>query len=164
MYTDFMSLRMHICSLFVAAMFVSCSPAQNEQSNKNASTEYEIPVEQEIDLKDCLSQSESQYLVFFHSETCSHCREIREDILFFANENILKVYFLDIKKPSNEVTICQKEEIELGISSYQDIKILGTPTIIKVENGVTTANVAGKEECLTLINQQRLNYNKQIIA
>ena len=159
-----MSLRMHICSLFVAAMFVSCSPAQNEQSNKNASTDFKIPIEQEIVLIDCLSQSESQYLVFFHSETCSHCREIMGDILLFNDETILKVYFLDIKKPNNEVTICQKEEIVLGVSNYQDIKIIGTPTLIKVENGVTTANVAGKEECLTLINQERLNNNKQIIA
>ena len=164
MYTDSMSLRMHICSLFVAAMFVSCSPAQNGQSNKNASTEFKIPIEQEIVLIDCLSQNESQYLVFFHSETCSHCREIMGDILLFNDETILKVYFLDIKKPNNEVTICQKEEIVLGVSNYQDIKILGTPTLIKVENGITTANVAGKEECLTLINQERLNNNKQIIA
>lgn len=164
MYTDSMSLRLHICSLLAAAMFVSCSPAQNEQSNKNASTEYEIPIELEIDLKDCLSQSESQYLIFFHSETCSHCKEIKGDVLSFVNDNILKVYFLDIKKPNNEVTICQKEEIVFGVGDYQDLKILGTPTIIKVENGVTTANVAGKEGCLTLINRERLNNNKQIIA
>ena len=160
-----MSLRMHICTLLVAAMFVSCSPAQNEQSNKNASTEYEIPIEREIFLKDCLSQNESQYLVFFHSETCSHCKEIRGDVLSFCEANLTKIYFLDIKKPTNEIQTCSKEEIAVGVSNYEDLKIVGTPTIIKVENGVTVINVAGKENCLTLLNEERLNYkNKNTIA
>ena len=117
MYTDSMSLRMHICTLLAAAMFVSCSPAQNEQSNKNASTEYEIPIEQEIFLKDCLSQNESQYLVFFHSETCSHCKEIRGDVLSFCEANLTKIYFLDIKKPTNEIQTCPKEEIVIGVNN-----------------------------------------------
>ena len=164
MYTDFMSLRMHICSLLVAAMFVSCSPAQNEQSNKNASTEYTIPIDQEISLEDCLSQSESRYLIYFYSETCGHCQQIKSDIVSFANDQIMKTYFIDIKKPNNEVTICQKDEIELGISNYRDLKILGTPTIVMVENGIVTKNVSGKEECLTIINQERLNNDKQIVA
>ena len=159
-----MSRRMHICSLIVAATLVSCSPVQNEQSNKNASTEYEIPFEQEIYLKDSLSQNEKQYLVFFHSDTCSHCNEIMGDVLSFCDENIIKLYFLNIKKPTNEITICLKQEIVIGIDKYEDLKIVGTPTIIKVENGVTTANVAGKEDCLTLLNQERLNHNKLIIA
>lgn len=164
MYTGSMSLRMHICLLIGAAMFVSCSPAQNEQSNKNASTEYEIPIEQEIYLTDSLSQKESQYLVFFHSDTCSHCKEIIGDVLSFCDENIIKLYFLNIKKPTNEIKTCSKEEITIGVNSYEDLQIVGTPSIIKVENGVTTANVAGKEDCLTLINQERLNHNKLIIA
>ena len=159
-----MSRRMHICLLIVAAMFVSCSPAQNEQSNKNASTEYEVPIEQEIFLKDSLSQNESQYLVFFHSDTCSHCKEIMGDVLSFCKENILKLYFLNIRTPTNEIKTCPKEEIVVGINNYEDLRIAGTPTIIKVENGKTTANVAGKEDCLALLNQFRLNYNKQIIA
>ena len=158
-----MSLRMHICSLFVAAMFVSCSPVKNEQSNKNASTEYELPTEQEIFLKDCLAQNESQYLVFFHSDTCTHCQEIRGDVLSFCEENILKMYFLNTKKPTNEIQTCSREEITLGISGYENLKIVGTPTIIKVENGVTVANVAGKDDCLTLLNEERLNYKKQNI-
>ena len=164
MYTDSMSLRMHICLLIGAAMFVSCSPAQNEQSNKNASTEYEIPIEQEIYLVDSLSQKESQYLVFFRSDTCSHCKEIMGDVLSFCYESIIKLYFLNVKKPTNEITTCLKEEIVVGVSSYDDLRIVGTPTIIKVENGVTTANVAGKEDCLTLLNQERFNHNKLIIA
>lgn len=145
-------------------MFVCCSPVQNEQSNKSASKEYEIPTELTISLKDCLSQVESEYLIFFHSKMCTHCQEIKGDVLSFSSENILKTYFLDIMEPNNEVPICIKEEIVIGVTNYEDIKILGTPTIIKVENGKTTMNVGGKENCLTLLNEERMNSKKQNIV
>ena len=160
-----MNLKLHTLPFLLAAVFTSCSPVKSESTYKNAIQEYEIVKRQEINLSDCLSQEEEQYLVFFHSETCLHCQEIIEDVTSFAASNIFKTYFLDVAKEGNKTPRCSKEEITLGIDQVEDLKIVGTPTIIEVENGIVIVNIAGKESCLEFLNEQRVKQkDKNIIA
>lgn len=154
-------MKLHTLPFVIAAVFTSCSPTKSESSSKNAFQEYEIVNRQAIILDDCLSQEEEQYLVFFHSETCAHCQEIIEDVILFAESNILKTYFLDVSKPGNQTPRCSPSDIEIGIDQVSNIKIVGTPTIIEIEDGITTANVAGKDLCLMFLNEKK---DKNIIA
>ena len=161
MYTIFINMKLHTLPLLLVAVFTSCSPKGSESSSKNAIQEYEIVNKQEIYLDDCLTQIEEDYLIFFHSETCGHCKEIIEDVIAFANSNIIKTYFLNVSKNENKITRCSQEEIEVGIDKPENLKIVGTPTIVEVEKGVTVANVAGKNACLAFLNEQK---DKYIIA
>ena len=161
MYTIFINMKLHTLPLLLVAVFTSCSPSKNESSSKNAIKEYEIVHKQEINLDDCLSQIEEKYLIFFHSETCPHCQEIIEDVIAFAESNIIKTYFLDVSKKENKINRCSFEEIEVGIDQVENLKIVGTPSIVEVEKGITTVNVAGKSACLAFLNEQK---DKYIIA
>ena len=161
MYTIFINMKLHTLPLLLVAVFTSCSSKGSESSSKNAIQEYEIVNKQEIYLDDCLSQIEEKYLVFFHSETCTHCQEIIEDVIAFANSNIIKTYFLNVSKKENKISRCSQDEIEIGIDNVENLKIVGTPTIVEVEKGVTTVNVAGKNACLSFLNEQK---DKYIIA
>ena len=151
MYTIFINMKLHTLPLILVAVFTSCSSKGSESSSKNAIQEYEIVSKQEIYLDDCLSQIEEKYLIFFHSETCTHCQEIIEDVIAFANSNIIKTYFLNVSKKENKITRCSQDEIEVGIDKVEDLRIVGTPTIVEVEEGVTTVNVAGKSACLAFL-------------
>ena len=144
-------MKLHTLPLILVAVFTSCSSKGSESSSKNAIQEYEIVSKQEIYLDDCLSQIEEKYLIFFHSETCTHCQEIIEDVIAFANSNIIKTYFLNVSKKENKITRCSQDEIEVGIDKVEDLRIVGTPTIVEVEEGVTTVNVAGKSACLAFL-------------
>ena len=157
MYTIFINMKLHTLPLILVAVFTSCSSKGSESSSKNAIQEYEIVSKQEIYLDDCLSQIEEKYLIFFHSETCTHCQEIIEDVIAFANSNIIKTYFLNVSKKENKITRCSQDEIEVGIDKVEDLRIVGTPTIVEVEEGVTTVNVAGKNACLSFLNEQKIN-------
>ena len=150
-------MKLHTLPLLLAAVFTSCSPSKSESTSKNAIQEYEIVSKQEISLRDCLSQKEEQYLVFFHSDTCGHCKEIIEDVVSFASSDIVKMYFLNIAKPENRIDRCKADEVVIGINQVDDLKIVGTPTIMEIENGITTANVAGKDDCLKFLNELRAN-------
>ena len=161
MYTIFIDMKLHTLPLLLVAVFTSCSSGKSESKSKNAIEEYEIASKQEINLVDCLSQKEDEYLVFFHSETCGHCKEIIDDVILFATSDIIKTYFLNISKNENKITRCSRDEIELGINRVEDLKIVGTPTIVEVEKGVITANVVGKDSCLAFLNAQK---DKYIIA
>ena len=155
-----MSLRMHICPLIVAAVFTSCSPVKSESSNENALNEYGIVHDQAVNWDDCLSQKEERYLVFFHADSCGHCQIIMEDVIAFAQSGITKTYFLDVGKQKDKIRTCYLEDLTIGAESVDELAILGTPTIIEVEDGMTIANVPGKESCLTFLNEQRMTYKK----
>ena len=153
-----MKFRWQFCLLIVVAMIASCTPEESQSSNKNASEEYGIVTEQEILLADCLSQEEDNYIVFFHSDKCEHCKQIIGDVIEFAASNILKTYFVNIGKSENKIKICQPVDLTIGITDVKDLAIVGTPTIIEVEEGMTIANAPGKESCLTYLNEQRAKY------
>lgn len=147
-----MNLRLRFIPIVLTILLSSCTGNSSSKSNSSAKT---IPPENEIKLVDSLSQEEEQYLIFFHSDTCNHCKEIMGDVISFAEENIIKTYFLNIGDPDNNIQRCTKEELTVGIDKVEDLRILGTPTIVKVENGVTTKNEGGKEKCLTLLAEER---------
>ena len=154
LYTITMNIRLKICILPLLVFMASCHP---QTQSKSSSLDYGIMERQSISWAECLSQQEDHYLVFFHSETCSSCQEIKGDVISFASENICKTYFLDIDKPGNEISKCSVDEIVVGVDNINDFKIAGTPTIVEVQSGVTTANAPGKNKCLELLTSLRNN-------
>ena len=153
-----MKFRWQFCPLIVVAMIASCTPKESQSSKQNASKEYGIVTDQEILLADCLSQEERNYIIFFHSDKCEHCKQIIDDVIEFAAENILKTYFVNIAKNENKIKICQPIDLTIGVTDVNELAIVGTPTIIEVEEGMTIANAPGKESCLMFLNEQRAKY------
>ena len=151
-----MNHKLRILPLLLVATFASCTPAKSEQMSKNAFSEYEIVLNQQIEWSSLLSQIETNYLIFFYSETCPHCHEIMEDVIEFATSEILKTYFLDTKKSEIKIPIKNEVYETIGITSIDELFIAGTPTIIEVDEGMVRANVPGKDECLSFLNEQRL--------
>ena len=153
-----MKSNLRILPLVLVATFASCAPVKSEQMSKNAMDEDEILETQKVEWPLVLSQIEERYLVFFYSETCTHCHEIMRDVLSFSHAEITKTYFLDIKKSEIKIPIRNDIDKTVGVSSVDDLFIAGTPTIVEVKEGEVNANVAGKDECLTFLNEQRLTY------
>ena len=153
-----MNYKLRILPFVLTALFASCSPAESEQMSKNAFSEYKVAIDQKITWPDCLSQSEDHYLVFFYSETCTHCHEIMGDVLSFAESNIIKMYFLNTKEQDIKIPISNDINLTIGVDSVDNLFIAGTPTIIEVESWIVKANVAGTDNCLTFLNEQRLIY------
>ena len=153
-----MNNKLRILPFALTALFASCTPAESEQMSKNTFSEYKQTIDEKIMWSDCLSQNEDHYLVFFYSETCSHCHEIMGDVLSFKEENILKLYFLNVKEQDIKIPISNNIDLTIGIDSVDDLFISGTPSIIEIENWIVKANIAGTDNCLTFLNEQRLIY------
>ena len=151
-----MNNKLRILPFVITALFASCSPAKSGQMSKNAFSEYNITLDQKIIWSDCLSQKEDHYLIFFYSETCTHCHEIMGDVLSFAEENIIKMYFLDIKTSDTKIPTSNNIDLTIGVNTVDDLFIAGTPSIIEVENWIVKDNIAGTDNCLTFLNEQRL--------
>jgi len=73
---------------------------------------------------------ESEYLVYYYTEDCTFCKQIKTAVLEFADDNNagIKVYFID----GYNVT---------GINTVPGME--GTPSLVTVRNGVVVNLVAG---------------------
>ena len=78
------------------------------------------------------TQVEDQYLVYWYSETCPACTEIKEEVLDFADKNEagIKVYFMDAAHTSGTNYIQQ---------------MTGTPSMVIVVEGVIVDLALGNE-------------------
>ena len=147
-----MKTGLRILSLLFTLSMASCVPQTNSGSSNGISDAYNIIDRQATSWNDCLSQSEDHYLVYFYSDTCNPCNEIKWDIVMFANSDVVKTYFVDTAKPENKIQKCSADEVVVGVSDVADLYIVGTPTLIEVKEGATVSNVAGQSKCLGLIN------------
>ena len=148
-----MKKKISVCSLLLFAVLSSCATAQVESS----SSDYVVPEEKQILWTDCLKQEETDYLVFLYSDTCANCHEIMGDVLAFSDENIIKVYFSEISKGELKIPISRDVDETLGVTDINYFFIAGTPTIIEIYEGTIIANIPGMDDCLSFLNEQRLN-------
>jgi thioredoxin-related protein len=112
-----------------------------------ACTEEETP-DQTIDYNDfeevgsfetALSKEEESYLLYFYSETCSICVNVKSDVLSFfdTNQELMKVYMMDVYNTEGNY-----RSIDLG----EGAELVGTPTLILVENGAVRSFFQGSVE------------------
>ena len=138
-------------------LLVSCTPNEGEQSKQSSGSSETIPASLQINWEDSFKQEDEDYLVFYHSDTCTHCHEIMGDVIEFANSNIKKTYFANIESSEGKMPIVKGGEPVIGVSNISDFYIAGTPTLIEIKEGIVTSHIQGKDNCLTFLNNERLN-------
>lgn len=92
-------------------------------------------------------ESES-YFVYFYSETCSHCVDLKNFIIEKALE-LQTIYFV---KSSNADILSEDTISSINAGNSSEISILGYPSMIKIENYVCIKNVAGISQIKSLLN------------
>ena len=150
-----MRYRFLIAPLAILAVTVSCSPAHETTIKEKTYQDYEIIRSHQIKWSDILDQHENNYIVFIYSETCLYCHEMLDEIVNFANGDLLTTYFVN---GSIEKLIIS-EDYGIGITNISDLSIKGTPSIIEVNDKMVVANVPGIDQCLTYLNEKRMETN-----
>ena len=148
-----MTLRLLFVSLTSLAIVVSCSPTRDITNNKNAIEQQEFIINHQIPWLQALNQEENHYIIFVYSETCGYCHDMMDEIIDFAKSEILPTYFINAQ--NNEVPIYR--EIKENITSIDGLGILGTPSILEIENKVVIRNIAGIDKCLKFLIDKRMS-------
>lgn len=148
-----MTLRLLFVSLTPLAIVVSCSPTRDITNTKSAIEQQEIVIKQQIPWLEALNQKENHYIIFVYSPTCGYCHDMIDEIVDFAKSEILPTYFINTQ--NNEVPIYQ--EINENIASIDELGILGTPSILEIENKVAIRNIAGIDKCLSFLIDKRMS-------
>ena len=148
-----MTSRLLFVSLTSLAIVVSCSPIRETTNNKNVIEQEEIIKNQSISWFDALNQKENNYIIFVYSETCGYRHDMMDEIIDFAKSEILVTYF--INSQIYKVTI--SNEIKENIADINQLSILGTPTILEIENKIVVNNIAGIDKCLNFLIDKRMS-------
>lgn len=150
-----MKLSRFIVSVLSIGLLASCSQSENTSESFKAYKDFEVVANNSITWPEILNQEEKNYIIFFYSETCAYCHEIQQEMIDFAITCPLKTYFLN----TSENTVPIKEDKAINVKNYEEASITGTPTILEVNDATITDNIAGIDDCLTYLNEQRLKQN-----
>ena len=108
------------------------------------------------------TQETDIYFVYFWRDNCSRCREF-EPYLVQAFNDGFPVLIVDMNNHRNhnawygqgdyrDAEFANRSADMTGISHYHGIEIEGTPTVIRIEDGVVTHQISGFPNVLALIN------------
>lgn len=148
-----MTSRLLFVSLTSLAIVVSCSPSRETTNNKNVIEQEEIIKNQSISWLDALNQKENNYIIFVYSETCGYCHDMMDEIIDFAKSEILVTYFIN----SQIYKVPISNEIKENIADINQLSILGTPTILEIDNKIVVNNIAGIDKCLNFLIDKRMS-------
>lgn len=98
-----------------------------------------------IDWDEIFCIEKTEYYVYIYSRNCSHCNSIKNKIISFAIAGDCFYFVEDSQK------ILFKTDIKytIGLTSADNLSILGFPSLLKISNKVLTKNIAGTEKILS---------------
>ena len=150
-----MKLSRFIVPILSICVLAACSQGENSSESFKAYKDFEVVNNNSITWPEILNQEEKSYIIFFYSETCAYCHEMQKEVVDFAITCPLKTYFLN----TSENTVPIKEEKVINVKNYEEASITGSPSILEVKEATITANIAGIDDCLTYLNEQRMKQN-----
>ncbi len=92
-----------------------------------------------IKWEDTFLVEEKEYLVYYYSTSCGHCREIKNEIINYYFLNVEEMRFVStddyvIYGPSSDLS---------GVNNIDDFYIFGTPFMIRVYDSTLVSYYAG---------------------
>lgn len=94
-------------------------------------------------------------LYYFYQPTCSHCLEIKPDVVdYYQNKSEdIKFYAVDLTQDVNQGLWSNDKSNEVGdnIKLVSEFKVQGTPTMVQTNDGEVTAVAVGTDQVLELL-------------
>ena len=104
-----------------------------------------------IEWSHVLNVKSGKYYAYIYSETCSHCKEIKQDIISYALDNYGTLYFV---RYVDKIPIIDSGVPLLEKSNIEELGIVGTPSLFLIENHIVKGYYAGSKEIVkTLTNE-----------
>ncbi len=145
-----MKLRYKFLLLPLLILISNCSNVDSQSSKKSLiSYEYSDIEHLTIEWNQILSL-DGTYFVYVYSQTCGHCKEIKSEVLNYAIDNEGSMYFVEYSK---DIPILEVVDFTLGVTNYEDVGILGTPTLLEVIDHTLIHNIAGKDRILLSLSK-----------
>lgn len=136
---------MKLFTLFLTLFLTSCSFGTSHLKEYD----YDDAIEFKIAANQIFNLAKRGYYVYIYSLTCGHCNLIKQEILTYCLSEKYPTYLVEFQ---SDMKICSDVSFTYGISNYDDLYILGTPTLLEILDGKLITNIAGSSSILNFIN------------
>ena len=128
--------------LFLLITLTSCQETSPLNFCDTKDHDYDEIAERIITWEAIFSIQKADYYCYIFSTRCSHCNNIKSLVISTAldNDNFFFVLFI------SDIPISSDVSNTIGATSYIDVTVLGTPTLLRIENGMLTMNIAGENQ------------------
>ena len=134
-----------ISSLIIPILVLTgCTPKQRPEELHN----YHEIKDRLIDWDNVFNQVDDDYLVYFYSERCGHCNEIKQDIIKFYLNEYMPMYFVCT---DYQVVVGPRSDLT-GIDNINDFYIFGTPFLLRLLEHKVSNYYVGTHEILNYIS------------
>ena len=103
--------------------------------------DYSILEKRQINWDEILSKSSSRYIVYFYSEYCAYCKQVKQDVLSYYLMDIDNMYF--VNTVSQKATYKSNDGLLIGTKDIKDFYIFGTPFLVEITDYTVTNWYAG---------------------
>lgn len=119
------------------------------QNTSPAIHNYHETKEALISWPETFNQESIDYLVYFYSESCGHCNQIKQDVISFYLKHLIDMYFVctDIEAIFGPVSDLS------GIDNIGNFYIFGTPFLTRITQHQVKEYYVGSSKVKDYINQ-----------
>ena len=132
-----------LCSIFLSSCVINNTKSttiNSESTNYETIHDYSEISDKKINWNEMFSVNYKQYFVYFYSLGCHHCNELKNDIIEFALNGQEHIYFI---QESIDFVISDNIDNTIGISSIENMAILGFPSLVYINNSRVMENIGG---------------------
>ena len=141
-------MKKYACTLLMTTVLNGCNPKVSELTDE---LDYCLVSDVTIAWNDVFNQFEADYLVYFYSEICGHCREIKNEIIAFYQSRCWAMYFVC----TDEYAVFGPRSDLKGIDNINDFYIFGTPFLCEIKNYVVGDYYVGVNSIREFINNEQ---------
>ena len=123
-------------------LVTSCTQTPIKKKCEILEHDYDEIADLIISWENIFSIPKDDYYCYVFSTRCSHCKNIKDLVISNALEmdNFFFVLF------TSDIPISSDVSNTIGATSYLDVSILGTPTLLRIEKHILTMNIAGENQ------------------
>ena len=127
----------------------SCGKSKQEIPNFS-DFDYDDFQEAYLEYNSLFYVQKSYYFAYIYSKHCGHCNNIKYKVFEFYYAHKDSFYFIEY---SSLIEITDNVVLTIGATSVCDVRILGTPTLLLIDNWTLSKNIAGEKEILNFMNE-----------
>ena len=135
---------------FMSLVLLNGCASKKEEIVKEESKEYEYEDVSHLMIawSQIFEQAETDYMTYFYSETCGHCKQIKQQIIDIALNGTNKIYFV---KFTDEIPIIADKSSVIGKDSFNDLGIVGTPSIYVISSHIIIDYIVGSNNIISTL-------------
>ena len=129
----------------MSIFLISCSVSDNSSTIVNY--DYDMVKNLHLDFENIFNVDKKEYYVYFYSKNCLHCLLLKNEIIPLAlkKDNLYFVEYVD------EIPIGSNVIDTIGATTIDEFFIIGTPTIIYINDKRVEINTTNEDIILSLL-------------